>query len=612
MPYNQEAFDSAAREGVLAIEIHMRGAPEAAVRLAQKEYVSGLEKSRITAVAQDDPVSAMAMLDASGVLLPADRAALRASLEPKARKMEVQSIVDGIVAENGIENRFEILKAIHANYSGDTEDALIAEYNQRHGEYAAEENRKAAEAQAYRAQFYQGVYDAYQRDFKYIPMDEIDRWYDAGYIDSGQRDRLIGYNGNVASISYQENRVRAEHPDWTPEQVQIGARGNLGITPEVMEDAQKFYMRGIVTGTVTMAEVNDAHANGFLTNRQKDQLTEFEKGYTAEAKGMIGGASRDLNAALDKLSGATLSPEAREAAVDAFMTGLAGLTPADREKLPESLRNLQTQALVKAAQTDHENMLNKEDLNTEDAYDNLQDAYDKNLRRLTEPRANSYEFTPEAQRLFAPDPPPPGDEARAFNSALFQASGKYKGLPYELGGKGVGAGGIDCSGLVSVAMPNAMKKVNEQAGQEVFGKDAMDAVRGSAADILRKVEQATGTQAAVNPPLLHYRPGMIIALGPRAGERRNGRHKDITHVSMVIQDNAGRLMVYESNSYQGGVVIRPLEAALNEYRGRPVYAADPMLMARGRKAALPSPAPRPPISSLDSVGKPPAQPEGQK
>ena len=101
MPYSPEAFDSAAAEGMLAIETHMQGAPESAIKLEKKKYLSGLEKGRIAVVAQEDPISAAAMIEASDVLLPKDRAALKNSVEPKARDKEGRAIAEQVLVMFG-------------------------------------------------------------------------------------------------------------------------------------------------------------------------------------------------------------------------------------------------------------------------------------------------------------------------------------------------------------------------------------------------------------------------------------------------------------------------------------------------------------------------------
>jgi hypothetical protein len=175
-----------------------------------------------------------------------------------------------------------------------------------------------------------------------------------------------------------------------------------------------------------------------------------------------------------------------------------------------------------------------------------------------------------------------GGVAREYNDLMYRNSGKYIKETYKSGGKKAGAGGLDCSGLVSIAIPETMRAVNKQAGSEIFDKRAINAVQGSAAEIVRKVEQAAGRPAVKNPPLSYYRPGMIVGLGPRAKERPNRRHRNIMHASMIIRDDAGQLRVYESNSYAGGVAVRPLEQVLREYRGRPIYVVDPLALASGQ------------------------------
>jgi len=69
---------------------------------------------------------------------------------------------------------------------------------------------------------------------------------------------------------------------------------------------------------------------------------------------------------------------------------------------------------------------------------------------LTSPLAAA--LTGPAAALTGPTPAPAGTPAQGTGAALVESARKYLGVPYVWGGESLSEGGLDCSGLVQLAM----------------------------------------------------------------------------------------------------------------------------------------------------------------
>ncbi|MDR1515658.1 MAG: transglycosylase SLT domain-containing protein [Synergistaceae bacterium] len=152
MPYSAEVFDSAAREGVLAIEVRMQGAPESAVRLAQRGYVSGLEAGRIAKIAEENPILADELARESELLNDADRKKIQEVVKPELAKLEkaqraeaIAKATDDLYSEFGQDEESARAAIYGSDLPVDTKDDLWQRYEARaQDEGRFEKDRKDA------------------------------------------------------------------------------------------------------------------------------------------------------------------------------------------------------------------------------------------------------------------------------------------------------------------------------------------------------------------------------------------------------------------------------------------------------------------------------------
>jgi hypothetical protein len=143
-PYNQEMFDMSAKEGILAIRSHMQGAPEASIRQAERDYLSGLEAARIGAIAENDPVLADELAQESTLLTPEDKASVQKGVAPEIKKREaaqraeaVNDTVEDLWKEFGTDEESARKSIYDSDLPSDMKDKLWQRYEAR----AADERR---------------------------------------------------------------------------------------------------------------------------------------------------------------------------------------------------------------------------------------------------------------------------------------------------------------------------------------------------------------------------------------------------------------------------------------------------------------------------------------
>lgn len=181
----------------------------------------------------------------------------------------------------------------------------------------------------------------------------------------------------------------------------------------------------------------------------------------------------------------------------------------------------------------------------------------------------------------------PEDAVEATSQAL-QASTQdaiNRGVRYQFGSKHSASGGVDCSGWVAEMNRSMMESVNDQAGKEVYSKEAKAVLQkgasGGAAGIIQSVSEATGEllgNADLAPE--NVREGMMIGMDTGDKGWDAGRFGGIDHIVQTYKDaETGRMMVSESSSGQG-VKTTDYEDWYKKWNGRAqLYGADATKLA---------------------------------
>jgi soluble lytic murein transglycosylase-like protein len=306
MPYSADVFDSAAREGVLAIGVHMQGAPDAAVRLAQRGYVSGLEAGRIAAVAVEDPISAKAMTDASDVLLPKDRAALKKSIEPQAEQQEGRAIAEQVLGMFGGEyDAAAGIAWIRQNVQDDDiADIAVREYSgfirEKNLAYTLEDQRQQ-EMQRQNA-------DQFIMDYALgspHPTNEIVQKVESGELSASAGAQLIARNDSLADYGMTLQGLK-KTPGWNTlsehQQDMLTMTKIAGTTPEIHAAAVGLLNEGLTTGETDAAAIKDFVSRGLITREEGRRFNASLKGFNDANKKAVAGIISEFTARMNPVS----------------------------------------------------------------------------------------------------------------------------------------------------------------------------------------------------------------------------------------------------------------------------------------------------------------------
>lgn len=174
-----------------------------------------------------------------------------------------------------------------------------------------------------------------------------------------------------------------------------------------------------------------------------------------------------------------------------------------------------------------------------------------------------------------------------------------RGVRYQMGARNSSSGKIDCSGWVTEMSLAMMRNVNEQAGKEVFSKQAQAVITrgGTSEGIIQSVGRATGeilTNEALSPDKV--REGMLIGMDTGPTKHDRGRQLGIDHIVQTFRDpKTGRMMVSESTGAKGkdgknGVRVRDYEEWYAEQNTKAkLFGVDPTRLADAQAAASLSP-----------------------
>lgn len=300
-PGDAFALETAREQRANAIRARLFGADPSVISRAIEESDSELDARRISLVAQEDPVGALAMVNGKNRLLPEARAKLKAAIEPRAEVYERQAIIDGLVQQFPQGQEREGLRYIREHYSGEQEERLAAAYKQRMGELRVdEENAEAGVAKQQRANA-EALYKQYWAQGKQPTREELDLLLESGAISGAQHRQMVGWMQVSATRADVTMRLRKD-PGWnslTPEQQEERVMREMGVSREDREAALTALQAGILDGSVTESDVNDYYQNGRITKSEAERLKKLDNQLAAGQKDFVKGQSKALAADME-------------------------------------------------------------------------------------------------------------------------------------------------------------------------------------------------------------------------------------------------------------------------------------------------------------------------
>jgi murein DD-endopeptidase MepM/ murein hydrolase activator NlpD len=300
-PYNPEMFDMAAAEGGLLIQSHMRGAPESAVKQAQKSYVSGLESRRIAAVAETDPILANELIQESALLSPEDRAKMERAVKPEAEQAQARSISERAMEQFGGE--YDAAKGvawIRENVSDpDLADKAVSVYTGRMREKNMSYALEGAQIQ-----------ETQRQNADRLRMDYANggAWTDDD-INQGVENKDISasvgagaLNANAAMADYGASTRKLEKtPGWnqlSEYQKDMLYMQEANTTPETHAAAMQTLNEGL-GGETDEARVKDFVNRRLITREEGRNLIASIKGFDKKNKANIDGIKNFFGQAMD-------------------------------------------------------------------------------------------------------------------------------------------------------------------------------------------------------------------------------------------------------------------------------------------------------------------------
>lgn len=267
---------------------HLDGADEATIQNTILELQSNLDSALILRIARDDPVRAFEILNnpESGMVLKNEtREKLLTNIKPKAEVYEIQGLVDELVDKYGVDNKQDVFKIIHQNYSGEKEDKIASVYRTRIRELKDKNDAKTlTETQRKRANR-----DAYVKDYALngtLPSElEIDRALANDEITPQAAldlKNLIKKSQTRAGVIKQDFGLPA-NADLTLEQ-EAHVMRSMGVTQEEHESAFSYLARGIAVGDVTEQQIDEMYTRGLITKSEHKQFKNSNKIFSKEQK----------------------------------------------------------------------------------------------------------------------------------------------------------------------------------------------------------------------------------------------------------------------------------------------------------------------------------------
>jgi murein DD-endopeptidase MepM/ murein hydrolase activator NlpD len=345
----ERAVDMAAN----AIRSQYFGAPEEYIDLAIAEARSGMAAQWVSHVAQENPMTAMEMLnDKSLGLLPETRNKLEAQIKPRAEIYEVQDIVDGLAAQfpQGMEGAG--LEYIRQKYEGPLEEKIASAYKMRMNELDIDQNnarRMRAQAQEDR---WNEILSSYVETGLWPNEAEVQLMVANGEI-SPTRGAAMLDNKLVAKTRAQTEKRLSKDPAWVtlkPEQQEELVMREMGVTTEERKELLSYLWGGVLDGSVTDAEVRQWYANGRITKAEKERLINADKRMSVEQKAFVDQQKEELKVDFKNIKIPGKSDSIYQSNAETKFTELLrDLNPADKD-YRKQVMEARKQALVYGVQ----------------------------------------------------------------------------------------------------------------------------------------------------------------------------------------------------------------------------------------------------------------------
>lgn len=589
-PTNEDLFQlNLDRAAISFMELN-KGASQEFLKQGINKIASDMAVAGIQRVAATDPVAAQDMIENSRYLTEESRTKLYAKNKGDVMLRENQGIVDQLIAQYGTENEPAVLEYLHANFEGEEEQQVVSLYRQRVAEAEVRKNnadKAVRDAQEqYRDQILLGIYDGNVPNPVQMRNDVA-----SGKISINDYHTINTAILNAGNYSKAEAQVRAEMPGSTYEQQQAEVCFRIsGCTPAEITENVNIGKQKAMSGSLDDKTVDGWVANGFFTKADGENLKSISKKWGKEQKGYYNEQKERLGRELgETIKQAGMDQFTKEVVMDKFAAQVA--------ELPTNLtiEQYKTEVTKIRANTLSDFMYDIEKGSEEGrykkkAYTESMQKYKNNLQQMSALENDpTLQASPQGRAMEGyrsnvnvQVQQGAGGVAGQMNIALSGQVRGTSGIQYEMGAKDLKSGKVDCSGLVCAVYGNSMKSVNKVNGQEIFDKDARGAMTGASADIIQNVANKTGVLIE-SPNAGQLQEGMVIGLNANPKTAGGRGFKGVDHVAMVIRDrDTGELMIYESRSGDG-VTVEPVTGWLKRYRQRgvPIYAVNPMLMAKG-------------------------------
>ena len=336
-----------------AIRSQYFGAPEEYIDQAIAETKSGMAAQWVAHVAQDDPMTAMQMLnDKSLGLLPETKDKLAAQIKPRAEIYEVQDIVDGLAAQFPEGHEGEALAYIRKNYDGPMEEKIASAFKMRMNELDVDQTqarRMRAQAQEDR---WNEILSSYVETGLWPNEAEVQMMVANGEISPARGASMID-NKLVAQTRAQIEKRLSKEPGWTnlkPGQQEELIMREMGVTKAEREGLLAYLWGGVLDGSVTDAEVKQWYANGRITKAEQERLINADKRMSAEQRAFVDQQKKELKADFNNID----IPGENDATYKAnaemkFNELLRDLDPADKD-YRKQVMEARKQALVYGVQ----------------------------------------------------------------------------------------------------------------------------------------------------------------------------------------------------------------------------------------------------------------------
>lgn len=327
-PADEFAVRTAREQVENAIRAQYYGSDEKFIQQTIEQAYSDMDARRITLIAQDDPVGALAMLEQDDglALTPEAKAELKARIQPKAEVYEVQGIVDGLVSEFPQGKERDGLIEIRKRYNGPMQDKIASAYKTRMNELDIDENQERRLKALQQEANFEELYKVLAQGGT-VSKELLDDWYFSGKISMQRHEygvrNWIEQTANRARI---EARLLSDNPDMTQEELDAGVMRQMGVTDEEHKRIFAQAAKLAALGRLKEYELDAAHKAGKLTTEEAEKLKGQMKAWDKSQSAHYSRELSDLRRKIKELvKDAGLPEDMTDGMLDEFITQAAEL-----------------------------------------------------------------------------------------------------------------------------------------------------------------------------------------------------------------------------------------------------------------------------------------------